>query len=435
MSDTVIRVENLAKKYILGHQKQERYTALRDVMANSAKSFGRKVLKPLGKKNADPAVEEFWALKDVSFEIKQGDRVGFIGRNGAGKSTLLKILSRITEPTCGRISINGRVASLLEVGTGFHPELTGRENIYLNGSILGMSKVEINKKFDEIVAFAEVEKFLDTPVKRYSSGMYVRLAFAVAAHLEPEILIVDEVLAVGDAQFQKKCLGKMEEVGKEGRTVLFVSHNMGTITQLCTKAIHLKSGEIIHKGDANSVVSKYLMDGNVNKSRVNLVRNEEAIKSNKKLFFKKLTILENTGVESSELDVRYPFYLDLEYEVTKPLSNVELSVRIYTNDGRPVITTCQSDCSPESVGRRDIGSYQTSIKLPGMFLMPGSYMVTIAAHEPMVEIFDIHEHILHFSIIETGTKFSKYPKPQEIGVVITELPWVENKLNSGKIFS
>jgi len=427
MSDTVIRVESLGKKYILGHQKQERYTALRDVMANGAKSLGGRVLKPFGKKISDPAVEEFWALKDVSFEIKQGDRVGIIGRNGAGKSTLLKILSRITEPTRGSIRIKGRVASLLEVGTGFHPELTGRENIYLNGAILGMSKTEIQRKFDEIVAFAEVEKFLDTPVKRYSSGMYVRLAFAVAAHLEPEILIVDEVLAVGDAQFQKKCLGKMQEVGKDGRTVLFVSHNMGTITQLCTRAIHLKSGKVTDTGDTNSVVSKYLMDGNLNNSQIKIIRKEKSGKT-KKLFFKKITILENKGIESSEIDVRYPFYLDLEYEITKHLTNLELTVRIYTSDGRPVITTCQSDCSPKSLGKRDIGTYRASIKFPGMFLMPGSYMVTIAAHEPMVEIFDIHEHILQFKIIETGTKFSKYPQPHEIGVVIAELPWSENKL-------
>jgi lipopolysaccharide transport system ATP-binding protein len=227
-------------------------------MANSAKSLGRKVLKPFGKKIADPAVNEFWALKDVSFEIKQGDRVGIIGRNGAGKSTLLKILSRITEPTNGSIRIKGRVASLLEVGTGFHPELTGRENIYLNGAILGMSKAEIKSKFDEIVAFAEVEKFLDTPVKRYSSGMYVRLAFAVAAHLEPEILVVDEVLAVGDSAFQKKCLGKMEEVGKEGRTVIFVSHNMGVMESLCNQGIYLKSGQINFAGSMKQAISIYL---------------------------------------------------------------------------------------------------------------------------------------------------------------------------------
>jgi lipopolysaccharide transport system ATP-binding protein len=264
MSDTVIRVENLGKKYILGHQKQERYTALRDVMANGAKSFGRKVLKPLGKRTADPAVEEFWALKDLSFEIKRGDRVGIIGRNGAGKSTLLKILSRITEPTHGRISIKGRIASLLEVGTGFHPELTGRENIYLNGAILGMSKAEIKKKFDEIVEFAEVEKFLNTPVKRYSSGMYVRLAFAVAAHLEPEILLVDEVLAVGDAKFQKKCLGKMHEVSIQGRTILFVSHNNSAVANLCDRGIVLDKGQL--RADTTSLKALSLYNNELNKT-------------------------------------------------------------------------------------------------------------------------------------------------------------------------
>lgn len=258
MSDTVIQVENLGKKYIIGHQKQERYTALRDVIAKGAKSLGSQLLKPFGRKIYSPTVEEFWALKDVSFEVKQGDRIGIIGRNGAGKSTLLKILSRITEPTTGRIAIRGRVASLLEVGTGFHPELTGRENIYLNGAILGMSKAEIKRKFDEIVAFAEVEKFLDTPVKHYSSGMYVRLAFAVAAHLEPEILVVDEVLAVGDAQFQQKCLGKMEAVAKEGRTVLFVSHNMAAVEKLCQHAIVLHQGKVQYVGSRAEAIMQYL---------------------------------------------------------------------------------------------------------------------------------------------------------------------------------
>jgi lipopolysaccharide transport system ATP-binding protein len=425
MSDTVIRVENLGKKYILGHQKQERYKSLRDTIANRSKSFGRKLLKPFDKQSPQQTAEEFWALKDVSFEIKQGDRVGILGRNGAGKSTLLKVLSRITDPTCGRISIKGRVASLLEVGTGFHPELTGRENIFLNGAILGMSKLEIKKKFDEIVSFAEVEKFLDTPVKRYSSGMYVRLAFAVAAHLEPEILVVDEVLAVGDAQFQQKCLGKMEEVGKEGRTVLFVSHNMGTITQLCTRGIYLISGEVAYTGDVNSVVSKYLMGGDVNKTKIKLVKNEEEIRKNKTFFYTTITITDHEKIESSEIDVRYPFYLNLEYEVTEPIRNLELTVRIYTSDGRPVITTCQSDCSPESLDIREIGIYQASIKLPAMFLMPGSYMVSVSAHEPMVEIFDIHEYILHFSIIETGTKLQKYQNHHQLGVVIAELNWLE----------
>jgi lipopolysaccharide transport system ATP-binding protein len=255
MAEPIIRVENLGKKYLIQHQGQQGYRALRDVLANGVKTgfglFNRN-------KSGGNSTEEFWALKDVSFDVQQGEVVGIIGRNGAGKSTLLKILSRITEPTSGRVTLNGRIASLLEVGTGFHPELTGRENIYLNGAILGMSRAEITRKFDEIVAFAEVEKFLDTPVKRYSSGMYVRLAFAVAAHLEPEILVVDEVLAVGDAAFQKKCLGKMNEVAKGGRTVLFVSHNMGVVQSLCKTAVMLKNGQVLKQGTATSVVAEYI---------------------------------------------------------------------------------------------------------------------------------------------------------------------------------
>ena len=255
MNDVVIRVENLGKKYSIQHQaERQKYVALRDVLADKAKSLFRR-------RDSSPAThrstEDFWALKDVSFEIKRGEVVGIIGRNGAGKSTLLKVLSRITEPSTGRVGLNGRVASLLEVGTGFHPELTGRENIYLNGAILGMTKAEIKSKFDEIVAFAEVEKFLDTPVKRYSSGMYVRLAFGVAAHLEPEILIVDEVLAVGDAEFQKKCLGKMHDVSKGGRTVLFVSHNMAAVKSLTTQGIVLNSGRVAFNGSSEKAIEFY----------------------------------------------------------------------------------------------------------------------------------------------------------------------------------
>ena len=255
----MIRVEGLSKRYVLGRSgSSERYTALRDVLANM-------VMAPLRRwragvvQEAAGKEEAFWALRDVDLEVRRGEVVGIIGRNGAGKSTLLKLLSRITEPTSGRISLRGRVASLLEVGTGFHPELTGRENIYLNGAILGMSRVEIKAKFDEIVDFAEVEKFLDTPVKRYSSGMYVRLAFAVAAHLEPEILIVDEVLAVGDAEFQNKCLGKMRQVAHgQGRTVLFVSHNMRAVTQLCHRGIFLSAGRVVLDGTAVAATNAYL---------------------------------------------------------------------------------------------------------------------------------------------------------------------------------
>jgi lipopolysaccharide transport system ATP-binding protein len=258
---SVITAENLSKKYVIGHQKHERDGTLRDALANGAKSVATKLRHPFAALANDSAHEEFWALKDVSFDIRQGDRVGIIGRNGAGKSTLLKILSRITEPTSGKASIKGRVASLLEVGTGFHPELTGRENIFLNGAILGMRKAEIRKNFDEIVDFSEVERFLDTPVKRYSSGMYVRLAFAVAAHLEQEILIVDEVLAVGDAQFQKKCLWKMQDVSTKGRTILFVSHSMAAIGNLCSTAICLDRGSVCSMGTTEDVISDYLKLG------------------------------------------------------------------------------------------------------------------------------------------------------------------------------
>lgn len=256
---TAIQVDDLSKSYVIRHRAREPYRTLRDTLSIGARSAARALIGGRARGPASETKEEFWALRNVCFSVRHGDRLGIIGRNGAGKSTLLKILSRITEPTRGRVAISGRVASLLEVGTGFHPELTGRENIYLNGAVLGMTRAEVARKFDEIVAFSEVEKFLDTPVKRYSSGMYVRLAFAVAAHLEPEILIIDEVLAVGDAAFQRKCLGKMEDVSlKEGRTVLLVSHNMGTIRQLCNSAMMLDRGTLVGSGDVSEIVTRYL---------------------------------------------------------------------------------------------------------------------------------------------------------------------------------
>src|SRR5437588_2629813 len=261
-SDVVIRAERLGKQYLIGHlANRERYLALRDVVANRVRRIGQAAVNFVSGQPMIPGdrFEELWALRDVHFEVKRGEVTGIIGPNGAGKSTLLKVLSRITAPTAGRVAIYGRVASLLEVGTGFHPELTGRENIFLNGAILGMTKREVRAKFDEIVAFAEVERFLDTPVKRYSSGMHVRLGFAVAAHLDPEILLIDEVLAVGDAEFQKKCLAKMEDVAaNEGRTVIFVSHNMDAICHLCSRCILLRNGEIEKTGDASEVVGSYL---------------------------------------------------------------------------------------------------------------------------------------------------------------------------------
>jgi lipopolysaccharide transport system ATP-binding protein len=359
----VIRVENLSKKFILGHQQQERYTALRDVISNGVKSVGSRLRHP-EKRLIDSSKQEFWALKDVSFEIKQGDRIGVIGRNGAGKSTLLKILSQITEPTKGQIRIRGRIATLLEVGTGFHPELTGRENIYLNGAILGMSKEEITKKFDEIVAFAEVEKFLDTPVKRYSSGMYVRLAFSVAAHLEPEILIVDEVLAVGDAEFQKKCLGKMEEVGKDGRTVLFVSHNMAAIQVLCTKAICLKQGSLIGYGDVAQQIESYL---NTYRSQVNSSTNTQ-IELSKNLILEKFDIAPNPVVSNSQLQFVITFFSP------KPTCLEDISILIYSSLGMRVgiLDLRQSNAKYQLDGKN---RYTITVNVNSFYLIEGDYRI------------------------------------------------------------
>lgn len=409
MSNTVIRVENLGKKYIIGHQKQERYTALRDAITDRVKSFAS-VFNPKEHKD-DPTHEEFWALKDVSFEIKQGDRVGIIGRNGAGKSTLLKILSRITEPTTGSIKIKGRVASLLEVGTGFHPELTGRENIYLNGAILGMDRFEIKKKFDEIVAFAEVEKFLDTPVKRYSSGMYVRLAFAVAAHLEPEILIVDEVLAVGDAQFQKKCLGKMEDVGKEGRTVIFVSHNMGTINQLCNQAYLLHKGEISQHGEVKAVIDKYLHDQLSQNSHIVLPYNNK-----KGGQYVEIKTLNSELVPVSEFTCDESIRLEFVYEIRSKLSGLFFAFTIENSEGTKVLFS-ESREGKLNIERFVVGRNHFYVDIPPRILAPDSYFITVTSNSNSERI-DIHERVLTFNLSETEFQRNKRP-----GVLALKLDW------------
>lgn len=428
MSDTVIRVENLSKKYILGQQKEggSSYKSLRESMSDGAKSLGKKVLKPGSKKDLNPSDQEFWALKDVSFEIKQGDRVGFIGRNGAGKSTLLKVLSRITEPTSGSIRIKGRVASLLEVGTGFHPELTGRENIFLNGAILGMSKVDITRKFDEIVAFAEVEKFLDTPVKRYSSGMYVRLAFAVAAHLEPEILIVDEVLAVGDAQFQKKCLGKMEDVGKEGRTVLFVSHNMATVTTLCQRGIWLIGGQVHMEGDAEQVTSKFLTYGAEHSGDVII---NSSNKPNQRFCFNRVSLLNSERNISSTFDIREPIKIRLEYSARQTFKDLEISLRVYNSSGIPIFTTNRSSSTSLEILN---GNHISEIEIPYQFLVPGTYSIDIAAHVPNIEVICNHQSLISFEIEETGSGMSLY-HGAAFGLVILDIPWKEQSLINNQL--
>ena len=346
MSNAAIKVEGLGKKYLLRHQAggRSRYVALRDVLAGKFKGLlNRK--SEIGNRKS---VEEFWALKDVSFEVKQGEAVGIIGRNGAGKSTLLKFLSRITEPTRGRIEIDGRVASLLEVGTGFHPELTGRENIFLNGAILGMHRAEIRRKFDEIVAFAEVEKFLDTPVKRYSSGMYMRLAFAVAAHLEPEILVVDEVLAVGDAQFQKKCLGKMKDVSQSGRTVLFVSHNMDAISRLCASCLYLVKGKLAMIGETRQVIKAYSEHSQQTAGDIDLTPLPRRFEGNGAGQLLRLRCIQNGTAAAWCYEHGTPLEFSVEFSVTRPLEEPEIGYSILSLTGTELAgaTTCQESPSP-----------------------------------------------------------------------------------------
>jgi lipopolysaccharide transport system ATP-binding protein len=402
MSDTVIRVENLGKKYIIGHQQQERYTALRDVITNKVKSIGS-LLNPKAK-SENPAFEEFWALKDVSFDIKQGDRVGIIGRNGAGKSTLLKILSRITEPTTGSIKIKGRVASLLEVGTGFHPELTGRENIFLNGAILGMGKEEIKRKFDEIVAFAEVEKFLDTPVKRYSSGMYVRLAFAVAAHLEPEILIVDEVLAVGDAAFQKKCLGKMEDVGKEGRTVLFVSHNMSTVQKLCSTAVYLQSGKIQSQGYTDQVVERYFTDIKNQIQSVNLKERKDR-QGNGKVKIINFFVTNCLGEKQEILKSgeNYIFVVEVEKNSTdKNLDDLICSIDILDNRSNTIFLVRSNFTNQNFSLHKDLARIECEIK--DFSITQGVYDIQLFLSHREIETLDFIQNAAEL-MVEGGDFF------------------------------
>ena len=340
MSDIVIKAENIGKKYVIGHQvKRGGYATFRDVMMQNVRNLWNKT-KDLAKGKPiiqGDAFEEVWALQDVSFEIHRGEVVGIIGRNGAGKSTLLKILSRITEPSTGRVTIKGRIASLLEVGTGFHPELTGRENIYLNGTILGMTREEIKRKFDEIVAFAEIDKFLDTPVKRYSSGMYVRLAFAVAAHLDPEILVVDEVLAVGDAAFQKKCLGKMGDVAHEGRTVLFVSHNMAAVQQLCKSGLVLYQGKVNFQGDIGSTINHYIQD--VKTVQAVKLADRRDRKGNQRLKFTRVGLFDTAGNEQRQVISGQDVFIRFYYVSDKTMRDVTVNIAFNVRSSQGYLLT------------------------------------------------------------------------------------------------
>jgi lipopolysaccharide transport system ATP-binding protein len=399
MSDIAIRVDHLSKQYRIGAQ-QAPYRTLRETLVKAARG-------PIDwlKGERKQVRRTFWALDDVSFEVKQGEAVGIIGRNGAGKSTLLKVLSRITRPTRGRVEIFGRVGSLLEVGTGFHPELTGRENVYLNGAILGMGRAEIARKFDEIVAFAEVEKFLDTPVKFYSSGMYVRLAFAVAANLEPEILVVDEVLAVGDAEFQKKCLGKMGDVARGGRTVLFVSHNMRAIKRLCNSAILLKSGMLAEKGNVQRVIESYAADSELSSKYFFPLKAED-------LSIKWFDIYQN-NIKTDHIDGSDPFKIKISFDVLKDLNFFRIGIYLRGQLGDPILRSFITDWNPELENIK-CGGYEACLEIPSKLLAPGSYNVNLHASRygivDYLHRYNIEKHIIvsapvDFNVAHMGEVF------------------------------
>lgn len=372
MSDDIaIRVNGLGKKYRIAHETAA-YKTLGETITRAVKAPFRRLAGDAPSRT----IEEFWALKDVSFEVKRGEVIGIIGRNGAGKSTLLKILSRITTPTEGTVEVHGRIGSLLEVGTGFHPELSGRENIYLSGSILGMKRSEIDAKFDEIVKFAEMERFLDTPVKRYSSGMYVRLAFAVAAHLEPEILIIDEVLAVGDAAFQKKCLGKMGDVAKEGRTVLFVSHNMTAIKNFCNRALLIRNGAVFFKGSVEATIEKYLEERSLLVSSRRWSLKSERPK-NTSVAIDQISISGGQGVQLNEIYTDTPFSIDVDFEVISPSAIVGFTVILYDSEERCVLSSInnlETDWYSKPLPR---GLYRSSCIVPGNLLNNGKFSIDL----------------------------------------------------------
>jgi lipopolysaccharide transport system ATP-binding protein len=423
----VLRVEGLGKRYRLQHTERNDDPILPDTLADSIRSSLRKLISPRSHGHVTRTYEDFWALKDVSFTINQGDRVGMIGRNGAGKSTLLKILSRVTEPTTGRIALTGRVASLLEVGTGFHPELSGRENIFLNGAILGMTRPEIQRKFDEIVEFSEVDRFLDTPVKRYSSGMYVRLAFAVAAHMEPEMLIVDEVLAVGDAQFQKKCLNKMQDIAANGCTIIFISHSMATISNLCTKCMYLESGRMLYYGDTDNAIEFYISSGTVlGEVAPKLIT--EFRPAWAKPLITSATLLDDDRRPATKFLMSSPITIRMEFEAPRGegLKDPSMGVVFHHNSFGPV-----GGVNMAMTGTHQFGNYSEGCiecRLPNLQLLPGQYSLEITLSDGSSDLDNLNRY-LRFTVEESdiyGT--GKTPVPG-LGVIYLEPEWtVEDRM-------
>jgi len=429
---TAISVKGLSKQYRIGvGQTKFRYGMLRDVFVESLKAPIRFAKHLAGNSNNGSLAKSdnfIWALKDISFDLDEGRVLGIVGRNGAGKSTLLKILSRVTEPTEGTVSVRGRVGSLLEVGTGFHPELTGRENIYMNGAILGMKRAEIEKKFDEMVEFSEVTQFIDTPVKRYSSGMYLRLAFAVAAHLEPEILVVDEVLAVGDAEFQRKCLGKMNDVAQEGRTVLFVSHNMSAILRLTQEAIVLKKGQLIKRAPTPEAVDYYLSSGQAESGERVWEADEIPVASAP---FKPiaLRLKDRTGKVVDTVRSTEPVTIEWEYQLDAPVTGLRVGTYLSTMRGEYVFTAFDTDDAKqyEQFGARQPGHYMSCCHIPADFFNEGRYSLGVNASSFGVRRYFMDENALSFNVDISGAPGTQWPEVRQ-GPVRPRLDWKIEKI-------
>lgn len=423
MSNSIIEVKNLSKTYKIHHQKAG-YLTLRDVLTNTF-SHPFRFLKKKAKQVAGMDKEEtFWALNNISFSVQAGETIGIIGANGAGKSTLLKILSQITPPTHGEVRVRGKMTSLLEVGTGFHPELTGRENIFLNGAIIGMGKKDITKKFNEIVSFAGVEQFLDTPVKYYSSGMYVRLAFAVAAHMEPDILVIDEVLAVGDAEFQKKCFGKIEQVTKEaGRTVLFVSHNMGAIKSLCKKCVLLKKGQIEMFGDTEEVVNKYL-DSNKNLESITTYPTKENLPAQ----IMKVSVLNQNKIPQSQIPLNEKFFIEMDYIIRKPIENALTAITFLDNSDSILLFSTETDKNP-ALQNYEVGSYTTTVEIPAYLFNVGQYSFELAIQYPFISNIDLVRGI-NFEISDVEGSRSRLLKGKHLGKIATILNYETQRKNN-----
>ncbi|HEY5904041.1 MAG TPA: ABC transporter ATP-binding protein [Anaerolineales bacterium] len=429
---TAIRVDNISKRYKIGQaQGKFRYGMLRDVITSAAAApirLARAIVRRDGNGSATQGANYIWALNDVSFDVEEGRVLGIVGRNGAGKSTLLKVLSRVTEPTKGTVAVRGRVGSLLEVGTGFHPELTGRENIYMNGAILGMKRLEIDRKFDEMVEFSEVGQFIDTPVKRYSSGMYLRLAFAVAAHLEPEILVVDEVLAVGDAEFQRKCLGKMGDVAQQGRTVLFVSHNMSAILRLTQEAIVLKKGALIKRAPTPEAVDFYLASGQAETGE-RAWEPDEVPSSSAPFRPVSLRIKDRAGKVVDTVRSTEPLSVEFEYQIDAPLTGLRVGLYLSTMRGEYVFTSFDTDDAQkyEQFGARRAGRYVSCCTIPADTFNEGRYSLGVNASSFGVRRYFMDENALSFNVDVSGAPGMQWPE-MRVGPLRPRLEWKIEKL-------